>query len=231
MSTDARILREEDVLRAAARLPEKLGASLMDLGSRVGVRAFVAGGHVRAAITGERTRDVDVFVRDRETADELIETLGGGAHETEFALSVSVGGRPVQVIHRWTFESPAAVIRHFDFSVCQGAIWYDGSAWRGACSEDFYPDLAARRLRFQQADAIREPVEAGGTLLRLMKYAGRGYSASPETVAAVAFEAVTRTDDFAALVDALRGVDPLLWPAWMGRGDEPSPADTMAHTA
>lgn len=228
-----RRLEASDTHRTVAGLPSALGRTMRDSETPV----MVAGGYVRATIAGERAKDVDVFVPNEKAADDLLSRMAPGAdpHVTEFARSVLVGGRLVQVIHRWDLSTPIDVMDQFDFTVCQAVVHHAGGEWRGVCSDLFYEDLASRRIRYtREPDDERPAIEAGGTLLRLVRYVARGYRASPETVAAVAYEAVravrdeggeswTGGDQFyrlSLLTETLRGVDPVPTPEWMRAAEE-----------
>lgn len=204
-----RQLAPDDLNQCVAALPEQLGRAMVEWGGVV----YVCGGHIRGTIAHERPSDIDVYTRDDSTAADLLDQLGEDRHETDFASTVILGRRPVQVITRW-HGTPPRLIEAFDFTVCQAAVWYGEDGWTSLASDDFYPDLAARRIRFAHPDAARDPLDAGGTLMRLMKYTARGYSASPETVAEVAQSAVMANGGVEALVGSLRGIDPAYWPEW-----------------
>lgn len=87
-------------------------------------------------------------------------------------------GRPVQFISRWPFKAPKDVAESFDFTVCQAVVFWDESIqkWGSIVNESFYPDLAARRLVYTSPVRIEE---AGGSLMRVVKFLKRGYSISP----------------------------------------------------
>ena len=107
-------------------------------------------------------------------------------HKTDNAYSVRLkSGMFVQFIHRWTFDSPEKIVPSFDFTIAQAAMWFgrhhtDDSkvfvkvepCWTSLCSTRFYPDLAAKRLVYTQP--IRNE-DAGGSMLRVLKFYQRGY--------------------------------------------------------
>lgn len=63
------------------------------------------------------------------------------------------------------------MLTHFDFTISKCVISYQvPKGWVGVCDPDLYADLAARRLCYTGSDS------PGGSLLRAMKYIGRGYS-------------------------------------------------------
>lgn len=166
-----------DIDHCVARLPRVV----RDVMEREGSKIFLAGGYIRARIRGERVNDVDLFCRDAADAERVIREIQPDAdrvHETDNAFTTWCRGYAIQTIHRWTFESPAACIDSFDFSIARAVIWFE-TKWSGVCHPRFYQDLAARRLVYL------DPVgnDAGGSFLRVMKFVRRGYSASPETLA------------------------------------------------
>lgn len=170
-----------DIEHCVARLPKVIRETM----ERRGPKIFLAGGYIRARIRGERVNDIDLFTRDRDTAQELIDEIhwhdGDRDYiETDNAFTTWRGGYAVQIIHRWTFELPAQCIGSFDFSIARAAIWFE-SKWSGVADPRFYRDVAARRLIYL------DPVgnDAGGSFLRLMKFVRRGYTASPETIARI----------------------------------------------
>jgi hypothetical protein len=97
-------------------------------------------------------------------------------HETDNAFTIDNDEwpHPIQVIHRWSFKQPRDVLESLDFTICQAMIWYDreAKAWVGTCSADFYQDLAAKRLTY--TSPVRDE-DAGGSILRVLKYYQRGY--------------------------------------------------------
>lgn len=157
-------------------------------------RSFLAGGYIRSRITGEKVSDIDLFSSSKEEAKALAEhalCAFQAAHgppnkheiwETENAFSIK-GSHPfVQFIHRWTFEDPVSAIDSFDFTIAKAAIWYDGKAWLSVCHPHYYADLAAKRLLY--CSPVREE-EAGGSLLRVLKFYQRGYRIPLDSLAAV----------------------------------------------
>lgn len=93
------------------------------------------------------------------------------------AFTVKGLGLPVQIIHRWTFQTPVDAIDSFDFTIAQAAIWNDGSkelgkGWRSVCHPRFYQDVAGKRLVYCHPVRIEE---AGGSTLRVLKFYQRGY--------------------------------------------------------
>lgn len=148
--------------------------------------AVLAGGFIRACIAGEPVSDVDLFVPSKAAASELADSLLGPGKrriETDNAFTILGHGLPIQVIHRWVFDEPRKIVPSFDFTIACAAIWWeDDGKWISACDDRFYPDLAAKRLVYRAPDRNED---AGGSILRLLKFYRRGYQAPLESIAQV----------------------------------------------
>lgn len=120
--------------------------------------------------------DVDVFCRDSQQADRLIERIkkyerftvkyeSDNAITLDYWLDSNYEHRwTVQVIKRRYFKSLEEVINSFDISVCQ--IGTSGNDW--ALGENTAKDIEKRLLRFQK------PLQPD-TVKRLVKYWVYGY--------------------------------------------------------
>ncbi|KKN70780.1 hypothetical protein LCGC14_0427750 [marine sediment metagenome] len=169
-----------DLAWAVRRLPRETRKLLKEEGPKL----FLAGGYLREIVTREPASDIDLFVPDKAAAEIWSKRLSEYAkvgrlpYATDNALTVFTKPLTTQFIHRWTFSDPWQAIKSFDFTMAQAAIWWDkgvavsSGSWKSVCSSRFYPDLAARRLIYTVPD--REE-EAGGSLLRVLKFYQRGY--------------------------------------------------------
>lgn len=210
-------LTPQDLRLVVARIPEDVRALMKKH------TLLLAGGFIRATVAREHAADIDLFgpseVALRAAAKELNDDRGGRAYETKNALTVAVPGRlPVQFITRWTFADAAAIIAWFDFTIARAAVWREGPYWRSACADSFYADLAARRLVYA---APADP-DAGGSVMRMRKFLGRGYQIPADSLAALlaALMGNVRKTSIAADIDGdgltkvltglLREVDPLI---------------------
>jgi hypothetical protein len=222
-------LIDADLRFVAQRLPR----DIRDLLTANAGKLFVGGGFVRATIAGETPSDIDLFGDNKERLAVIAKDLvasrpGSKMHTTKNAITVITPDRlSVQFITRWTFDNAEACVASFDFTVCQGVIWRGGnqsnSPWRSATGERFYIDLAARRLVY--TSPVREE-EAGGSMLRVLKYVKRGYSIQVTSLGAVIARMSDKVDFARATATAenpnarittalvlagmLREVDPLL---------------------
>lgn len=183
-----RQLMPRDIYWIGKRLPDCLWNLLNKYRSSV----FVAGGFIRSCIASEPVNDIDVFTinkdRARQCANDILRAVNGKLITTENAFTVVRDGPAIQFIHRWFFEKPEDCVASFDFTIASAAIWVghsDGqrhSHFDSICDDDFYPDLAAKRLVY------RSPVrneDAGGSMLRMLKFYQRGYRAPLESIGAV----------------------------------------------
>lgn len=144
------------------------------------LRCFMAGGFIRACIAREPVNDIDLFCSSAEEAGSLAMELADNdpkrLYKTDNAITVRGYGLPIQIVHRWTFAVPEQCIRSFDFTIAAAALWAIDSKtenpWHSILHETYYADLAAKRLVYTAPDRNEE---AGGSMLRVLKFYQRGY--------------------------------------------------------
>ncbi len=207
-------LSQADLSRVVRRIPSDIRKIMQ---AKPGV--FVAGGFVRAVIAGEKVNDIDMFGPSVAVLSDAANTLkrdreNTRLHRTKNATTViSLGRTPIQFIHRWTFGDIQSCVASFDYTVCQAAIGVRDGKFVSVCHRDFYQHLAARVLVYTRP--VREE-EAGGSLLRAIKYVQRGYHLPVNTLAAVterlvsAYEQGSPVPREQVLRGLLREVDPNL---------------------
>lgn len=214
-------LRAQDIQMIVQTLPRDVKALLKETAGRV----FLAGGAIRARITGEPVSDYDLWGQSKQDLGQRAELFaakrGVRLMSTANAHTILTEGRtPVQFITRWVFDRPEECVHSFDFTIAGAAIWYEAGTpgcWTSYCHEDFYADLAAKRLVYQFPDRNED---AGGSLMRVQKFLHKGYSISPGNLAAVIArltmrlrEKYMRCDEpmrARILLGLLREVDPLV---------------------
>jgi hypothetical protein len=171
-------------------------------------KVFVGGGYLRSLVAGESVSDIDIFVGSKDdgyalaqmlvklklglrpivSADDILahqnseEKVASNIHETDNAFTLTCYRPVIQIIHRWTFSTGPDVANSFDFSVCCAVFWWETPGWSSFCHDSFYPDLAARRLIYLSPQRNED---AGGSILRVLKYLKRGYNIPLESLAAV----------------------------------------------
>jgi hypothetical protein len=166
---------------------------LLELLKRHGSKVMVAGGYIRSCISNEHINDIDVFTSSEEQSKalalELVEGDEKRMKRTPNCYFVLGFRTHIQFIHRWTFTDPAACILSFDFTIARAAFWWekkmvpaptdenaaaerDDGAWKTAADPRFYQDLAAKRLIYCSPVRIEE---AGGSMLRVLKFYQRGF--------------------------------------------------------
>jgi len=175
-------LNKYDVKKCVVRIPKKI-RELMKQEKNM----YIAGGFIRSVIVGDFVNDIDIFAGDRETSRKLVHKLTNrisDIKETDNAFTLTYFRPPTQFIHRWVFDNYEDLIESFDYTICKAVIRYNSidKTWEGFCSEKYYPDLAARRLVY--CNPIRDE-EAGGSMLRLLKYYRKGYTSPLSTIADV----------------------------------------------
>ena len=214
-----RELLREDMRWALRRTPRPV----LQLLKEKPAQAFVGGGFLRACVAGEKASDVDIFAPSATAAREFAVFLqskaqGARLHETQNAFTIRGGDLPLplQVIHRWVYDSPEQLMKSFDFTIAMAGFWWEASptvhrpdmdfvstdenlaplgstvrveipagpaiGWRSICHDRFYEDLAAKRLRYTAP--VRNE-DAGGSLLRVLKFYQRGYRIPLDSLGAV----------------------------------------------
>lgn len=214
-------LTSNDLRYVVQRLPR----DIRDLLSEHHGKLFLGGGFIRATIAGETPGDIDLFGPDQAYLDSVATILaarrvGSKVHKSKNAITLLTPDRlPVQLITRWTFQNARDLVRSFDFTVCQAALWRAGknsnSEWASEIGDGFYVDLAGRRLVY--TNPVRDE-EAGGSMLRVIKYVKRGYSIQVSSLGDVIARLSDkvdhgRTDRIGTgqiIAGMLREVDPLL---------------------
>lgn len=183
---------------------------------------WIGGGFIRETISGGEVNDIDLFSSSKEGLFQVSKLLNlqrseSKLHTSDNAITLLSPPRiPVQFITRWTFSDPEESIKSFDFTVCQAVIYYNKEigSFDSVISEFFYSDLAAKRLTY--TNPIREE-EAGGSMLRVLKFIKRGYNIEPLSLGQVIARltstidySITHIDVGAKIGGLLRDVDPLL---------------------
>ena len=181
-------LSKDDIHFVVSRLPKDV-RELMQKD-----QVFLGGGFIRATIAGERPSDIDLFGANDGLLDNCANKLvanrpGARKISTKNAITVYQSPRlPVQFITRWMFGDAVRLAESFDFTISQAVVWYNrtpgqmDTRWSSWTAEGFYRDLAARRLVYTRP--VRNE-DAGGSLMRVRKFLGRGYNIQPPALAAV----------------------------------------------
>jgi hypothetical protein len=157
-------------------------------------KLFLAGGFIRSVITGDEVQDIDLFATTKAEAERIAGNLvlaidsncgqsrRAKLHTTDNAYTILSHLKPIQIIHRWTFETPEQCAESFDFTIAKAAMWFTEDRWHSTAADTYYSDLAARRLVY--TSPVRNE-EAGGSLIRVLKFYQRGYRIPLESLAAV----------------------------------------------
>jgi hypothetical protein len=175
-------LDNQDLSFAVLRLPSNLKAIMK--AEEWKNLIFVGGGYLRSIVAREPINDIDVFVRNEKDAELLAFKLAKekkGIYKTDNAFTIK-GKITIQIIYRWLFEKPEDVSNSFDFTICCAVIYFDGSRWDSFCDGRFYIDLASKRLVYRSP--IRNE-DAGGSMLRVLKYYQKGYRIPLDSMGAV----------------------------------------------
>lgn len=184
-------LNHQDLAWCVRRLPRAVLKIMMQAGPTL----FLAGGYIRSCITREEIQDVDLFSPSKDTAKNwalvIAERDEKRLHTTDNAFSVKRTHPLVQFIHRWTFERPEDVIASFDFTIASAVIWFEDGNWRSLCHPDYYADLAGKRLVYLSP---KREEEAGGSMLRVLKFYQRGYRIPLDSLGAIMARMVVKVE-------------------------------------
>ena len=148
---------------------------------------FIAGGYARWCLSRthsdmESVGDIDLYLRSRDSQQAAMDGLSslGYSLDTEGYLSHHWNNyeedclevqliKPFEYPHALTVGSPKEVIKKFDFRISQAFI---ESKTFGIVNESFHEDDHNRVLVVQ---FVNRPI---GTLIRAMKYYGKGFTMS-----------------------------------------------------
>lgn len=198
MSNSFSELSRHDINWCVRRLPRAV-RKMFEEESR---QLIIAGGYVRACVANERINDIDIFASSKDAAKEAALFLCDGNEKrlvsTDNAFTVRGYGFPIQFIHRWVFDTPQSIVESFDYTIACAAIYFAVGEWRSLCDGEFYSDLAAKRLVY------RSPVrneDAGGSMLRLLKFYQRGYRCPLDSLGAVVARMCIGVDEVKASIE------------------------------
>lgn len=181
-------LSQKDLVFVMSRVPKDVRRLMKE------EKLWLGGGFIREVIAGGEPKDIDLFGQSQEQMKTALGKLKASReneygskcriHSSDNADTLLTEGKyPVQVIHRWIYEKPYQVVDSFDFSVCAAVIYYDENGFiRSAIHNGFYMDLAARRLVYTSPQRNED---AGGSLLRVLKFIKRGYNIQTFSLGAV----------------------------------------------
>lgn len=185
----------QDLRWALVRLPGNLKKAMEE--SEWHGKIFVGGGYLRSIVANETINDVDVFVNTKKDAELLaykLETDKKDIYKTDNAFTIK-GKMTIQIIYRWLFEKAEDISNSFDFTVCCAVIFCkvnsDKIEWDSYCDDRFYIDLASKRLIYR---CPMRNEDAGGSMLRVLKYYQKGYRIPLDSLGAVIARLVKALD-------------------------------------
>jgi hypothetical protein len=168
-------------------LPAEVRDLLMDRGEQL----CVAGGFCRDILAGKDPKDIDIFAVSKPVMDDAIDSFGwqttwnrkntanAVSFEQFFPMEDDI---PVQFVTRVFYPDHEDLIKSFDFSVCQIAIFFSAGQWVGLCSSAFWRDITAERATYMDPERDEDP---GASVIRMVRFASRGYKIGETDVANV----------------------------------------------
>lgn len=167
-------------------------------------KIYVGGGYVRSVICNDKINDVDVFVQSIEDAEAFAEDLKKDLGEdtivikSKNAITIRAKKDCIQIVYRWLFQKPEDVALSFDFTVCCAVIFVtrrteevieegknkikESYYWDSFVDDRFYLDIASKRLIYRVPERNED---AGGSMLRVLKYYQKGYRIPIDSLAKV----------------------------------------------
>lgn len=200
-----------DLTRIVRTLPENV-RRLLETGTWV-----LVGGYCRDTIMRETASDIDLMplydllcpIYAAIEAAEKILNVGQPEYTTTNAHTyASTPGHPrVQLVTRWCYRSLSESLDMLDFTMAQAGVGVDvkHQAWYGFVAETFYQDCATKRLKYTDPQREEEP---GGSFLRVLKFAARGWKIHPEDLGKIISRVVAGGTSPAEITTTLYEVDP-----------------------
>jgi len=181
------------------RLPTEVECVAEAIGRDVLTRgkAWICGGSVRRAITGQESRaDIDIYTTGDAAADEVADALLKAGFErvksvrknTVFrSADAKRFGRAVLIdLSRRVFHpSPEECINSFDYTICQFALFYDGDDLKVIHTVEAIHDLINGVL-MPVPDGIKSGEQMRLSLMRATKYFNQGFIITPQALATMA---------------------------------------------
>lgn len=165
-------LDEDLVIDCLAPFPLYLNERMRENGKEM----VLAGGYIRDTLLGVTPKDVDIF-GTKATCQDVATALTPGDIDTPMvirknSLTLEIGTRTYQFIHKFKFSGPEQLLDQFDYSIARAGIWYDrsGKKWTGTCWNSWEEDALAKRLLFLDKTPELE------SIVRLLSFTRRGYS-------------------------------------------------------
>lgn len=150
--------------------------------------AWIAGGYILSKITGNPIKDYDIFFKNADAHHYAVLELKA-AYNNIADIKINEGtttfkfpdGRPsIQAIGNWYSPNPHSLLDKFDFTISQCALHFNGNSYELTLAASFYEDVATRELVYNPNDESR-----GSSIMRVVKYAGKGYKISTEELSKV----------------------------------------------
>lgn len=182
-----------------------LPASVLEWLRYHGTPSMVAGGilqqilHPRPGLESVAERDIDIFMigaispRERMSNRSIATGVFGVpcSYESNRADTFTISSRvKIQFIYSQDWNNKDDVLGSFDFSVVRAGFWWEPSTleFTGFQDHNFTLDNQAGRLRYDPRSGSHfNPL---GSLRRMIKYVGRGFSPDDECLARIIAESV-----------------------------------------
>ncbi len=152
---------------------------------------YVGGGYLRDSILGEKVKDIDLFSTYgvQTQVREYLKSISDSYFTSNNATTFYIKGQPTfQLITKWTYQDAQDMIKDFDFTINQIGLYVKDNKPIVVYLDEFLEDIASKTLTYTQP--IREE-NCAGSLLRMVKFLGRGYTIDRKNLAALIGRAVS----------------------------------------
>lgn len=150
--------------------------------------AFIAGGALTSAFTGQAIRDVDMYFKDEQSFRNAVEDAYDEGlwcvASTDRAVTFVRNNDIVQMMHFDWFETASKIFDAFDFTCCMAAFNCETDEF--IFHDDFLKHASQRFLKFHSG--TRFPY---GTITRVLKYQARGYTIGKGELLRIALKCAT----------------------------------------
>jgi len=174
-------MNEIDANKLFDSLPMVVKTTLLKFQGKV----FVGGGCLRDNILGEDIKDIDIFSTYgiQEEVKEYLKSKAYSYFTSNNATSFYIKGESIiQLITKWTYQNAKEMIEDFDFTINQIGLYVLENKPYVVYLDEFLEDIKTKRLTYTRP--IRNE-HCAGSLLRMVKFLGRGYTIDKESLSAL----------------------------------------------
>lgn len=199
-------MNNQDFDKEALLLKKYLYSDILEVFQKNHV--YVAGGAITSVFSGTKINDYDVYFKDKESRDAVLEFFNdksNGVTKVCSSVNAATYNTPlatIQLILRDEYISKTTeeLVNKFDFTVCQAGFCFQQDEFYLA--PRFLQDLSGKKLVFNLT--CMNPLSS---LWRTYKYVNRGYSIESTEVIKIAFVIAEHLKDVNNYADLKKMLD------------------------